>query len=164
MVRPRLYGGGDIHNRELWRRRIKSPMGLSSLHILSRRALRWEMRGSQFYRETFPEKIPRKFFGRRPSQGDKALRQIQTPFYLTRKALRNPRISHFALQGVQSLHRTKIGPQIAPFQLSACATHLRSDRHSRSHSTQNTPFFNIFLTAFPLPLVISETKSAILQD
>ena len=37
-------------------------------------------------------------------------------------------------------------------------------RLSPSHSTQNTPFFNIFLTAKFIPLGISETNFAILQD
>lgn len=54
--------------------------------------------------------------------------------------------------------------QIAPFQLSAPFGHLRSDRHPQPYSTQNTPFFNIFLTAFWQTLVFSETNFPILQD
>ena len=45
-------------------------MGLSSLHILSRRALRWEMRGSLFI-EKLPPKKCRKFFGTGPHWGIK---------------------------------------------------------------------------------------------
>ena len=60
MVRPRLYGRGDIHNRELRRRRIK-PIFVGFLPsfvklTLSRRALRWEMRGSHFIEKLSPKK------------------------------------------------------------------------------------------------------------
>ena len=62
---------------------------------------------------------------------------------LPRKALRNPRKSHFALQGVQSLHRTNKGPQIGLFQLSAHFGHLRL-----AHKMRDFTVFSCFFVYF----------------
>lgn len=104
------------------------------------------MRGSQFYRETSPNKNSANFLGIGPHKGDKALRQIQTPFHLPRKALRNPRIQHFALKGVQSLHRTKNRPQIAPFELSAPLGHLPTCTRLAPRLAPNLPKIPRFST------------------
>ena len=67
------------------------------------------------------------------------------PSFLPRKALRNPRKSHQALQGAQSLHRPIKRLQIAPFQLSAPLGHLRSDRASLCPFRPKYPVFQHFL-------------------
>jgi hypothetical protein len=74
-----------------------------------------------------PEKNSANFLGTGPHKGAKALCMIQTPFHIPRKALRNPRKSLQALQGVQSLHRTKNRHQIGSFQLSAPLGHQHTD-------------------------------------
>lgn len=72
------------------------------------------MRGSQFI-EKLPPKNFSEIFWRQALLGEKALSAGIRLSFLPRKALRNPRISHFALQGVQSLHQQTKSPQIASF-------------------------------------------------
>ena len=62
MVRPRLYGRGDIHNRELRYGRI-APFGGFTCFTKNfhERALRWEMRGSHFIEKLSPKKFGENF-------------------------------------------------------------------------------------------------------
>lgn len=72
------------------------------------------MRGSQFIEKLPPKKFS-EIFWRQALLGEKALSAGIRLSFLPRKALRNPRISHFALKGVQSLHQQTKSPQIASF-------------------------------------------------
>ena len=155
MVRPRLYGRCDIHNRELRRRRIAHcrllsfteslALGNAGLSIFSLKNFPANFSAQALIREQKPSVRyrPHSTFPVKPSE---------TPVFRTSPS-----------KG-QSLNQPIKRPQIAPFQLSAHFGHLHHDRHSRSNSAQNTPFFNIFLTAFWQTLGISETNSPILQD
>ena len=61
MVRPRLYGRGDIHNRELRRRRIKPIVGIVRHTFTESLAL--GNAGLSIYRNYSPKKFFRKFYG-----------------------------------------------------------------------------------------------------
>ena len=65
---PRLYGRGDIHNRELRRRRI-AHCRLCLLSFTESLAL--GNAGLSLYRETFPEKNATNFLGIGPHKGTK---------------------------------------------------------------------------------------------
>ena len=162
MVRPRLYGRGDIHNRELRRRRIKPIVGIVRHTFTESLAL--GNAGLSLYRETFPEKISRKFFGTGPPWGRRPSVRYRHLSTLPVKPSEIPVNRLSPSKGYNPSTEPQKALKSARFA-GALLGHLHPTcTLTCSHSAQNTPFFNIFLTAFLIPLGISETKNAILQD
>lgn len=84
------------------------------LNILSRESLALGNAGLSFYENYSPKKNS-EIFLRQALIGVERIHRRNRLSFLPRKALRNPRKSPQALQGVQSLNRTQTSPQIAPF-------------------------------------------------
>ena len=68
-----------------------------------------------------PKKFPANFLAQ-ALLGVERIHRRNRPSFLPHKALRNPRKSHHALKGVQSLHQHKKGPQIASFCMGSLST------------------------------------------
>ena len=141
-------------------------MGLSSLHTFTE-SLALRNAGLSFYENYSPKKNS-EIFWHRPSLGYKApsagtgphstfpVKPSEIPIFRTSPSNGyNP-----STEPTKALKSARFS---CPLTSDICDL-LPTYTLTCSHSAQNTPFFNIFLTAFRLPLGISETNFPILQD